>query len=101
MKIIIVGCGKVGFQIAKQLDDEGHDITVIDNNTYVLNKITNILDVDVINGNGASTDTLNAAKVDQANLVIASTSSDEINIICCFIAKKIRSRPYHCSYSKS
>lgn len=89
MKIIIVGCGKVGFQIAKQLDDEGHDITVINNNTYVLNKITNILDVDVINGNGASTDTLNAAKVDQANLVIASTSSDEINIICCFIAKKL------------
>ncbi|MGN1277633.1 MAG: NAD-binding protein, partial [Floccifex sp.] len=50
MNIIIVGMGKVGFEITKQLDEEGHDITVIDNNLAVLNKITNQLDVDVILG---------------------------------------------------
>ncbi|MGM9948126.1 Trk system potassium transporter TrkA [Floccifex sp.] len=89
MNIIIVGMGKVGFEITKQLDEEGHDITVIDNNVAVLNKVTNQLDVDVVLGSGGDTEVLMASKVDQADLVIAATSSDEINIICCFIAKKM------------
>ncbi len=89
MKIIIIGNGKVGFAIAKQLEKEGHDITIIENKPQVLESTMNILDAEGINGNGANYEVLMQAKADQADLVIAVTSSDEINIIACLIAKKI------------
>ena len=89
MKIVIVGNGKVGFAITKQLDLEGHDITVIDDDANVLSSTTNLVDVDTVLGNGATTEILRVAKVDQADLLIAATSSDEVNIICCLTAKKI------------
>ena len=87
MKIIIVGDGKVGFAIAKQLSKEGYDITIIENKPQVLNLTMNLLDVVGIQGNGANYDVLKEAQVDQADLIIAATSSDEINIISCLMAK--------------
>ena len=89
MKIIIVGDGKVGFAIAKQLSKEGYDITIIENKPQVLNLTMNLLDVVGIQGNGANYDVLKEAQVDQADLIIAATSSDEINIISCLMAKKM------------
>ncbi len=89
MKIFIVGDGKVGFTIAKQLDKEGHDLTIIDNNPNVIENTMNLMDVDAIVGNGASYDTLKEAGIDEADLLIAATSADEVNIISCLMAKKM------------
>ncbi len=89
MKIVIVGNGKVGFTIAKALTQEGHDITVVENRINVLNNTMNLLDVTCVNGNGASLDVLQEAQVDEADIVIATTSTDEMNITCCLIAKKL------------
>lgn len=89
MKIVIIGDGKVGFAIAKQLNHEGYDITIIENKPQVLNLTLNMLDVVGILGNGGDYDVLREAKVDQSDLVIAATSSDEINIISCLLAKKM------------
>ncbi len=88
MKIIIVGCGKIGVSIIKQLIIEKHDITVIDQNTDVINDITNNYDVMGFVGNGASYSVQKEAGVDKADLLIAVTGSDEINLLCCLFAKK-------------
>lgn len=92
MKIIVVGDGKVGFAIAKQLDQEGHDITVIENKANVLANTMNRLDIVGVQGNGASLDTLQEARVQSSDLLIAATSTDEVNIICCLLAKKLGAR---------
>lgn len=88
MKIIIVGCGKVGSALAEQLDKEGHEITVIDNKVSAIQNITNTLDVLGIVGNGASFNVLLSAGIESADLLIAVTGSDELNLLCCVIAKK-------------
>ena len=89
MKIIIVGCGKVGYAIARQLAHEGHDITVIDRNAPVINNVVNTLDVETIVGSGSDYQVLKEAKVEQAELVIAAASQDESNILSCLIARKL------------
>ena len=88
MRIIIVGCGKIGLSIIKQLVIEKHDITVIDKNAEVINDITNNYDVMGLVGNGASYSVQKEAGVDRTNLLIAVTGSDEINLLCCLFAKK-------------
>ena len=88
MKIIIVGCGKVGFTIASQLSREDHDLVVIDPNATVISSVTDELDIMGIVGNGISHETLMEAGVKDADLVIAVTNSDEQNLICCLIARK-------------
>ena len=88
MRIIIVGCGKIGLSIIKQLVIEKHDITVIDKNQEVINDITNNYDVMGLVGNGASYSVQKDAGVDRTDLLIAVTGSDEINLLCCLFAKK-------------
>lgn len=88
MKILIVGCGKVGASLAEQLNQEGHEITLIDNKASVINNITDVLDVMGIVGNGTSYHTLLEAGIEEADLMIAVTHSDELNLLCCLIAKK-------------
>ena len=88
MKIIIVGCGKVGSALAEQLDREGHEITLIDNKASAINNINNTLDVLGIVGNGASYSIQMSAGIETADLLIAVTGSDELNLLCCLIAKK-------------
>lgn len=88
MKIIIVGCGKVGSSLAEQLDREGHEITLIDNKASAIQNISNTLDVLGIIGNGASYNTQLSAGIEDADLLIAVTGSDELNLLCCVIAKK-------------
>ena len=89
MKIVIVGDGKVGFTLAKQLAKEGHDITIIEEKQKVLANTLNLLDVVGIQGNGANLDIQMMANVNQADILIAATSADEMNIMCCMLAKKI------------
>ncbi len=88
MKIIIVGCGKVGLTLTEQLNSEGHDITVIDMNAAKLRTVTDSVDVMGVEGNGAVYQVQFEAGIKDADLLIATTSSDELNIMCCMIAKK-------------
>lgn len=88
MKIIIVGCGNVGATLAEQLSTEGHDITVIDTREQLVENISNSYDVLGVVGNGTSFNTQLEAGVDEADLLVAVTGSDELNLLCCLIAKK-------------
>ena len=91
MKIVIVGDGKVGFALTAQLAQEGHDIVVIDNNKKVLQESAEQLDVMVVHGNGAGVKAQKQAGVEDADLLIAATSADEINLLCCIVARKLGS----------
>ncbi len=89
MKIVIVGGGKVGYTLAQQLSSEKHDITLVDNNAEVLAHAYETLDIMCIKGNGASVDILKAADVSQTDILLAVTDSDELNMVCCVIGKKL------------
>ena len=86
MNIIIAGDGKVGSMLTQQLSTEGHDITVIDTNARVLEATVERYDVIGIHGNCASMDILSEAGVLDADLLIAATSEDEVNLLCCTTA---------------
>ena len=89
MKIIIVGGGKIGATLIESLEGEGHDITFVDCDQKVVDEINNIYDVMCVCGNAVDNDTLDEAQVSSADLLIAVTNSDEINMLICFIAKKM------------
>lgn len=89
MNIIIVGCGKVGFTLAERLSLENHDVTIIDSNPEAVSKISTQLDVMGIVGNGASYQTQIDAGIKDADLIIAVTESDELNLLCCTIATQV------------
>ena len=82
MNIIIAGDGKVGSMLTRQLSSEGHDITVIDSNAKVLEATVERFDVIAVHGNCASMDILQQAGVKDADLLIAATSEDEVNLLC-------------------
>lgn len=88
MKIIIVGCGKVGVTLAEQLSKEKHDITLIDTDGDALAAISDSIDVMTLTGNGAMYQVQMEAGIQEADLLIATTGSDELNMLCCLIAKK-------------
>lgn len=88
MKIIIIGCGKVGFALAEQLTHERHDVTIIDSSAARLQEVEEDLDALQIVGNGSSIGTQMEAGVTESDLLIAVTGSDELNLLCCLIAKK-------------
>ena len=87
MKIVVSGCGKIGFEIVKSLVNEGHDVVVVDNNPLVLEQVTNVVDVMGVTGNSADCETLAEAGIENAQLFIAVTGSDEMNMLSCYIAK--------------
>ncbi len=89
MKIILVGCGTIGATIVSSLVSEGHDIVAIDSNAEFLNEITNIYDVIGLCGNGADSDILEEAGAKDADLFLAVTGSDELNMLACFLARKM------------
>ncbi len=88
MRIILVGCGKVGRTITEQLSLEGNDVTVIDLDNDRVHDVTNNFDVMGIVGNGSSYLIQKEAGIEEADLLIAVTGSDELNLLCCLIAKK-------------
>jgi len=89
MKIVIVGLGKVGRTLTKQLTMERHDVFVIEQNQMLVEEIVNVYDTIGVCGNGASYDVQKEAGVAGADLLIAATDSDEINILACLVAKKL------------
>lgn len=92
MKTIIVGCGKVGTSIINSLVKEKHDIVAIDKNPAVINEISNIYDIICVCGNGTDCEVLEEAGVDKAELFVAVTSSDEFNMLSCYLAEKMGAR---------
>ena len=98
MKIIIVGCGKVGTTLAEQLNRENHDITLIDTDDEALKNISDNVDLMSVTGNGAIYQVQMEAGIQEAEMMIATTNSDELNMLCCLIAKKqVTAIPLHVS----
>ena len=89
LKIIIAGGGKVGAALVKQLSAEGYDLTLVDSSQSVLEAAVEKYDVMAVTGNCATMDTLVYAGVRDADLLIAATSADEINLLCCMTAHSI------------
>ena len=88
MQIIIVGCGKVGTALAAQLSQEDNNVTVVDKDSDVIRNITGLYDVMGVVGNGASYNTLQEADIEHADLLIAVSRSDELNLLCCVVARQ-------------
>lgn len=88
LNIIIAGCGKVGITLIDQLSKEGHYITVIDKNPTKLQTLSNNYDVMTVCGNGASYSVQREAGIESADLIIAVTDSDELNLLCCTVASR-------------
>ena len=86
MKVIVIGAGVVGYTIAEKLSSEGHDVVVVENNEIIIKDVKESLDVNVVEGNGSSPKVLREAGIEQADMVIAVTDSDEVNMIACLIA---------------
>ncbi|MDD6202589.1 MAG: Trk system potassium transporter TrkA [Lachnospiraceae bacterium] len=89
LSIIIVGCGKVGVTLIEQLSNEGHDITIIDKDAAKIQSLTNLYDIMGIVGNGASYSVQMEAGIENTDLIIAVTDSDELNLLCCTVAKRV------------
>lgn len=88
MNIIIIGCGKVGRTLAEKLNSDGNNVTVIDKSAEKVKTVTDRFDVMGVVGNGATHTVQREAGVDTADLLIAVTNSDELNLLCTTIAKK-------------
>lgn len=88
MNIIIVGCGKVGATLASELNTAGNNVTVVDQDGTKVKAIANKLDIMGVIGNGASRSTQKEAGIDNTDLLIAVTGNDELNLLCCLVAKK-------------
>lgn len=89
LNIVIVGGGKIGAALIEQLTAEGHDVTIIDKNPARVQSITNMYDIMGIAGNGASYSIQMEAGIEAADLIIAVTGSDELNLLCCTVASQV------------
>ncbi len=89
LNIIIVGCSRVGKTLVEELSAEGHDITIVDKDRDKVNEITGMYDIMGVVGNGASFGVQVEAGIKEANLIIAVTESDELNLLCCTVARRV------------
>lgn len=87
MRIVVVGAGEVGFNVAQMLSGEGHDVVVLDWDAVRVERTSGILDALVLHGNGASPKMLEEAGIRKSSLLVATTGSDETNITACLAAK--------------
>lgn len=88
MKVVVVGAGKVGFDLAKVLSEEEHDVIVIDKDPAALKPVIETLDVMTVAGNGASAAVLEEIGITAVDIIIAVTENDELNMIACMTAKQ-------------
>ena len=92
MRILVVGAGKVGRTLAEHLAGEEHDVSIVDKDEKVIDECNDRLDVMCIHGNGANAQTLIDAGVSKADVLIAATAGDEVNMLCCLIGKRLGAR---------
>jgi trk system potassium uptake protein TrkA len=93
MKVIICGAGQVGWQIARHLSSENNDVTVVDNNPELVRRATDTLDVQGLTGFASYPDVLDRAGARDADMIIAATFSDEVNMVTCQVAHSVFSVP--------
>ena len=86
MKVVIVGAGEVGFHIASRLAIENKDVVVVDKDSEALRRVSDHIDVKTVHGSGSSPETLEAAGLKEAEIILALTNSDEINLVACLVA---------------
>ena len=89
MNVIVVGCGKAGRAVVESMVDENHNVMAIDNDPAVIEELTNTYDVMAVCGNATARELLVEAGVAKADLFVAITDSDEVNMLSCFLAKKL------------
>ncbi len=89
MNIIVVGCGKIGFRLVSELVNEGHDVTVIDTDNSTVEEVTNVCDCMGVCGNGVDCNVLESAGARDADLQIAVTASDELNMLSCYLSREM------------
>lgn len=89
MNIVIAGSGKIGMTLTSLLSKEDHDITIIDLNPKALEKVQNEFDIMIVQGHCASRSVLEEAGAEEADILIAATGIDEVNLLCCLIARKL------------
>lgn len=89
MKIIIAGCGKIGITLVENLVNEGHEVVALDSNPDAITDITNVYDAMGVCGSATDCDTLAEAGVEKADLFVAATDADELNMLSCFLAKRM------------
>ena len=88
LNIVIIGCGKVGVSLVEKLSQENHNITVIDTDPEKVRAVTDAYDVIGVVGNGASFEVQSEAGIDDTDILISVTQSDELNLLCCILAKR-------------
>ncbi len=89
MKILIIGCGKVGYYVAERMIAENHNVTLIDTDENAVSRANETLDALAVSGNGTSVTILREARVEDSDVVIALTGSDEVNMLACYLAKNL------------
>lgn len=89
MNVIVIGCGKVGTALASQLVAENHNVVLVDMSAEKLDKVSQDIDAIRLVGNGASITTQREAGIQTADIFISVTNSDELNLLCCLIARKV------------
>ena len=92
LKVVIVGNGKVGFSLAEQMVKEKYDVTIVDMREESLRRAADALDIMSVKGSGVSVSTLSEAGAGEADLLVAATNSDEVNMVCCLTAKHLGAR---------
>ena len=93
MKVIVCGAGQVGFNIAKQLAAEHNDVTVIDHSAELIRKVSDTLDVQGMVGHASNPDMLERAGASDADMIIAVTQNDEVNMVACQVAHSLFNLP--------
>ena len=93
MKVVIMGCGRVGARLANLLDEEGHEVTVMDNDTYSFRRLPSTFGGTALFGNGIDEEALKRAGVEDADVFVAMTQGDNRNVMSCQIAKHIFNVP--------
>ena len=89
MKILIMGCGRVGARLASLLDEDGHEVTILDNDTYSFRRLPPSFSGTALFGNGIDEEALKKAGIEEADIFVAVTQGDNRNVMACQVAKHI------------
>lgn len=93
MKILIMGCGRVGARLASLLDEDGHQVTILDNDTYSFRRLPPSFSGTALFGNGIDEEALKKAGIEEADIFVAVTQGDNRNVMACQVAKHIYKVP--------
>jgi len=89
MKVLIMGCGRVGARLASLLDEDGHEVTILDNDTYSFRRLPPSFSGTALYGNGIDEEALKKAGIEEADIFVAVTQGDNRNVMACQVAKHI------------